>query len=390
MTVFSSGRRRALVVFFCLLLPTLLVTADPALGETAGLSSATTVLPGQVEAPLDTPHRHGLGSSWMWLLAVYCALIVLASLAGGWLPFLLHLTHTRMQLMISFVAGLMLGVGMFHMLPHAVSAFAMQDPGGAVDRAVWWTIVGLLTMFFLIRAFHFHHHAAAESPEGPLHAGCVHDHDHDHDHAPALAPVLSEHPGHSHELSWLGVTFGLALHTMIDGLALAASVQADALHGGGWGLFGLGTFAAVLLHKPLDALSITSLMTAGGWPRGWQHGVNLSFAMMCPVGAVLFSLGVRQFGDMQHVLVGAGLAFAAGVFLCISLGDLLPEVEFHAHDRVKLSALLVLGVALAYAIGFLEPAHVHGTRANDVESAAVVPREDSRGSLRETVRCDRC
>ena len=51
---------------------------------------------------------------------------------------------------------------------------------------------------------------------------------------------------------------------------------------------------------------------------------------------------------------------SAGVFICISLSDLLPEVQFHSHDRLKLSAALLLGIVTAWAIGFLEPAHTHG------------------------------
>ena len=38
------------------------------------------------------------------------------------------------------------------------------------------------------------------------------------------------------------------------------------------------------------------------------------------------------------------LAFSAGTFLCIALSDLLPELQFHAHDRWKLSAALLAGV----------------------------------------------
>ena len=60
---------------------------------------------------------------------------------------------------------------------------------------------------------------------------------------------------------------------------------------------------------------------------------------------------------------GAALAFAAGVFLCIALADLLPEVEYHAHDRLKLSAALLAGVALAYCVGLAEPhGHSHDQR----------------------------
>ena len=45
-----------------------------------------------------------------WLLVVYCALVLLASLAGGWVLLIINPTHTRLQMAISFVAGLMLGI----------------------------------------------------------------------------------------------------------------------------------------------------------------------------------------------------------------------------------------------------------------------------------------
>ena len=36
------------------------------------------------------------------------------------------------------------------------------------------------------------------------------------------------------------------------------------------GLLGLGVFLAIALHKPLDALPITSMMQAGGWVEIWS------------------------------------------------------------------------------------------------------------------------
>ena len=79
--------------------------------------------------------------------------------------------------------------------------------------------------------------------------------------------------------------------------------------------------------------------------------VNSSFALMCPLGAVLFLAGIRQFDILQDQLVGGALAFSAGVFVCIAMSDLLPEIEFHEHDRVKLSVCLLIGVAVAWAAG---------------------------------------
>ncbi len=40
------------------------------------------------------------------LLAIYCVLVLLASLAGGWFLLIIRPTHSRLQIAISFVAGL--------------------------------------------------------------------------------------------------------------------------------------------------------------------------------------------------------------------------------------------------------------------------------------------
>jgi hypothetical protein len=66
------------------------------------------------------------------LLVVYCLLILLASLLGGWVPLLVRLTHRRMELLVSFVSGVMLGVAVLHLLPHAWMQRAewLQRSGG--------------------------------------------------------------------------------------------------------------------------------------------------------------------------------------------------------------------------------------------------------------------
>jgi zinc and cadmium transporter len=73
---------------------------------------------------------------------------------------------------------------------------------------------------------------------------------------------------------------------------------------------------------------------------------------------------------MQTALVGCALAFSAGVFVCISLSDLLPELEFHSHDRLKLSLALLFGVAAAYGIGYLEPEGSHEAPSRAPEAPA--------------------
>lgn len=288
------------------------------------------------------------------LISVYCVLIVAASLAGGMFANKLKLGHTQMQLLLSGVGGFMLGIALFHLLPHSLHLT------GSIHASTNWLAVGLLTMFFLIRAFHFHSHEPAGSQV------CEHEHDHDHDGHHSHAAVGA------HPWGWFGVTLGLALHTLIDGMALGADVAAQVGAPVRWSLFGFSTFLAILLHKPLDAVSITSLMAVSGWSTTWRTIVNIGFALMCPIGALAFFLGVQAFGNDHQFIVGCALGFSAGVFLCISLGDLLPEVELHSHHRVQLSLVLLLGLGLAWVI---ELTHGHPPRQPPLEIQVSLPIE---------------
>ena len=118
-------------------------------------------------------------------------------------------------------------------------------------------------------------------------------------------------------------------------------------------------FLAIALHKPLDALSIVTVMAAGGWSKGARASTNLVFALLCPLSALLFFFGVDVVTDSRNHLVAAALAFSAGAFICIALSDLLPEVHFHSHDKVKLTLAFLLGIIVAYGIGTVEPAGIH-------------------------------
>ncbi|MDA0659055.1 MAG: ZIP family metal transporter [Planctomycetota bacterium] len=278
------------------------------------------------------------------ILAAYCLTIALASLAGGAFPLLSRLSHTGMQVAISFVGGVMLGVGMLHMLPHAATAL------GSPSAAASWMLVGFVVMFFLQRFSHFHHHeagsesgirSAQDSTLVPVHdASCQHGHSQDVTAGPGYGG-----PDRAASISWASFALGLGLHSLLDGIALAASVHADSSHR----LAGLATFLAILLHKPFDSLTITLLMASRGASLEMRQWVNLLFALIVPLGVSLFFLS-SSVGVSGHAFTGPVLAFAAGGFLCISASDLLPEVQFHSHDRLRLSVSLLAGVFLSWLI----------------------------------------
>ena len=109
----------------------------------------------------------------------------------------------------------------------------------------------------------------------------------------------------------------------------------------------------IILHKPFDAMAVSTLMAAGGSSRFSRHVLNGLFALVSPLGAVLFYFGASHFAGDNGPILGRALAFCAGSFLCIASSDLLPELQFHSHDRFKLSVALLGGLGIAYAIGAL-------------------------------------
>ena len=85
--------------------------------------------------------------------------------------------------------------------------------------------------------------------------------------------------------------------------------------------------------------------------------MNFGFGLMIPAGVAFFAVGMGGLGSSVGIGVdGGALAFSAGTFLCIALSDLLPELQFHSHDRLKLSVALLVGFALMAATAAIEPA----------------------------------
>jgi zinc and cadmium transporter len=283
-------------------------------------------------------------SPLQWL-GVYCGAILVVSLVGGSVPFLGRVTHSRLQMYLSLSAGVMLGACFFHVMPEAMEM--------AGEGFGWWMALGAVGLFSIERfiAPHSHEVSSKLQQEHEHEPGC--EHDHEHRAAPAVA-------------GWMAV-LGLTIHTFMNGVGLAGEVQAEK---GSASLPGLALFLAIALHKPADALAISTVLSRKGVGRGKLTLVQLGFAAMVPVGAGAFMVSSGAIAeDLRNQLTGAALAFSAGTFLFIALSDLLPEVQFHRHDRVPLLLALVLGVAFMGGIGLLEGHHHGGHNHHDEPKA---------------------
>jgi zinc and cadmium transporter len=274
-------------------------------------------------------------------LSVYTGAILLGALAGGALP--LFASVRRSDLLLSFSAGVMLGAAFFHMLPEAV------ERGGSA--AVPFVVVGFLVLYLLER-FVLVHVCAEPGPNRRLStAGAplprpAHDHDHDHDH-----------PHHDHgdpdgtgcDVHTLGLAawVGMSAHTLVDGFALgAASVTPE---------LGVLVFLAILAHKIPNSFSLSAILLSEGYSRAKAVVMNAAFALMVPVGAGLYVL-LREAVHVER-FTALALAASAGTFLHLSLSDILPDLHRSGTARWRLSAALVVGVALMAALTLLRHDH---------------------------------
>ena len=313
------------------------------------------------------PLRRPLRMSVLATLFLYCGVILVVSVLGGLVPSWLSLTHRRMQLALCLVSGVMLGVGMLHMLGHAAEAVVHAHGSGPSMHDVMLAAVGgFLAMFLLERFFCFHHH---ETPD-------EHGHTCGHDHASSVV-CAEDAPLTEHRLGWIGALVGLTVHTLLAGIALGAAVAngeaqvatvgpvPGSTGGTIFELLGFSVFLGIVLHKPFDAFTIVALMQRSGKSRTAMHLVNIVFALMIPLGVIVFRLGADLASNAEIFTIYA-LAFSGGTFICIAASDVLPELQFHKHDRVAMTAMLVLGLVIAWASGLLEEGgHDHGSHQSD-------------------------
>ncbi len=142
---------------------------------------------------------------------------------------------------------------------------------------------------------------------------------------------------------WLAV-LGLGVHTLFDGVAIAAGFMIGPT---------LGTllFLAVLLHKLPEGFAVASIVLATGHSRGTALAAGLALGVCTLLGAALTSLLASE-----HV--GYALALSAGVTIYVAASDLIPEVNREGGPALAWTVFggLVLFAAADWA---LSPFGVH-------------------------------
>ena len=263
-------------------------------------------------------------------LTLYSVAILVGAVGGGLLPLLG--TQRRSDLLLSFSAGVMLGAAFFHLLPEAV------EEGGA---DVMPAALGGFLLLYLLERFVLIHVCAEPAVNAQLSQRCVDDQGDHHDHGHGT--------GTGCEVHTLGIAawIGMSVHTMVDGFVLGAANSTPNV--------GLLVFVAIVAHKIPSSFSLSASLRAEGHGRRRALVMNVLFALMVPVGAVLY-LVLRDLVHAQRFTAYA-LAGSAGTFLHLALSDILPDLHRRQGSKFRLSGALMVGLAAMWSLTLLRAGH---------------------------------
>ena len=190
-----------------------------------------------------------------------------------------------MQLLLSFVAGLLGGLAALVLLPEAA------EQGLGIKAAMGWATAGFVGIVVLERIVCFHHHETPGDEAG--HACWGHD--------------------HGSRLAMPAAFAGLAVHGALAGLALGIAIATDTQASWPAGIFLL----AIVLHKPFDGLTVVAVARRDGCTPWTQLVLNIAYALVTPLGVLIGFVGAPQ---VDPTVGAAALAVAAGAVVGVGVG----------------------------------------------------------------------
>ena len=183
--------------------------------------------------------------------------------------------------LVAVAVGVLLGDAFLHLIPDA-----LELNGSEGSSVVLWTLVGILSFFFIETVLQWRH---------------------DHE-------ILKTNDAQENPASFATMNlFGDGIHNFVDGILIASSFLVDPA-------LGIATTLAIVLHEIPQEVSDISVLIQGGYHKRRAVFLNFLCATLCIIGAVATFL-VSQ---LMELGLAAMLAFTAGGFIYIAASDLVP------------------------------------------------------------------
>ena len=247
-----------------------------------------------------------------WIIAVALAGGVLSVAAAAAIGS--SLGAHRVNTLISYAIGALLGAVFLEILPHA---FEHADP----HHMAGTVLVGILVFFVLEKLVLWRH--------------CHHDHCEAHEaHAPA----------HDHGRSGLLILIGDTFHNFVDGILIAAAFMEGTE-------LGIVTAMAIIAHEIPQEVGDYLILLHSGYSRLKALVFNLLSSLATLVGALLAYFALSDLQEWIPTILG----LAAASMIYVAVADLIPGL----HKRTELKAtlqqvlLICLGVGSILLVGEL-------------------------------------
>ncbi len=251
-------------------------------------------------------------------IIVFALVIFAVTLAAARIPFVIgREKHTDLHRLITFSAGVMVGVLFLMLLPEALER--SWDNGVSETCMAYSMLAGFLLLFvidFLVEKYLLKGDADEET---------------------------------EHDITSLSAFAALAIHSFFDGLALAAAFIAGED-------VGIMVLIALCLHKSVVVFSLSSTMLMShNHARAWAYLV--AFSAISPLAAVISYLAMDTSGlDTAGIL----LCFSVGIFAFVTFCDMVPEAFRHEKRCAKQLVIFLLGILVCLVVALLTDAMMGG------------------------------
>lgn len=214
-------------------------------------------------------------------------------------------TH-RINVLISYAIGALLGAAFLEILPHALEH---GDP----HRMAGTVLFGIMVFFVLEKLVLWRH--------------CHHDHCEAHDaHAPA----------HDHGRSGLLILVGDTFHNFVDGILIAAAFMQSTE-------VGIVTALAIIAHEIPQEVGDYLILLHSGYSRFRALAFNLLSSLATLVGAMLAYFALSGMQDWIPSLLG----LAAASMIYVAVADLIPGLHKRTELKATIQQVLLIGLGIA-------------------------------------------
>ncbi|MFA6952423.1 MAG: ZIP family metal transporter [Candidatus Methanomethylophilaceae archaeon] len=245
------------------------------------------------------------------MFAVFVLVTLIVSLVGALLPQMIKMNDKQTHLLIAFSSGIFVGVLFLMFLPEAVEE---SIEAGYSSETIMYAVMGGFIAIFIIDIFLKHYNKPT--------CGCSSCMDH-----------------HAHDITSLSAFIGLSIHACFDGLALASAFVAGTE-------VGVMVLVAMCIHKLVVVFSLSSTFLLSNKKKQAMRYL-VTFCFISPIAAVVSFVFLN---GVSADWTGIALALSAGIFMFVTMCDMIPEAFHRQKYDLKSLGLMLLGIVVVIAV----------------------------------------